>query len=153
MEQPRFAATLLSGFAIAGLLLGAIGIFGTISDHVAQRRREIGVRMALGARRPDVVRTVVAGTFIVVLAGAAIGVALAAAVGRLFGALLFGVESTDTATFATSLTVLMLTAIAAAYVPARRAASIDPLTALRESKLRTSELRGTRNAEQRQPPH
>ena len=132
VEQPRFAATLLSGFAIAGLLLGAIGIFGTISDHVTQRRREIGVRMALGARRPDVVRTVVGGTFLVVMAGAAVGVSLAAGVTHLFGALLFGVEPTDAVTFVTSLVVLMLTAIAAAYVPARRAASIDPISALRE---------------------
>ena len=132
VEQPRFAATLLSGFAIAGLLLGAIGIFGTISDHVTQRRREIGVRMALGARRPDVVRTVLGGTFLVVSAGAAVGIALAAGVTHLFGALLFGVEPTDAVTFVTSLAVLMLTAIAAAYAPARRAASIDPISALRE---------------------
>ena len=132
VEQPRFAATLLSGFAIAGLLLGAIGIFGTISDHVAQRRREIAVRMALGARRPDVVRTVVGGTFLVVAVGAVVGVALAAGVTRLFGALLFGIEPTDAATFTTSLGILMVTAIAAAYVPARRAASIDPISALRE---------------------
>ena len=132
VEQPRFAATLLGGFAIAGLLLGAIGIFGTISDHVTERRREIGLRMALGARRPDVIRTVVGGTSLVVAAGAAIGVALALVVTRLFGALLFGIQPTDAATFASSLAVLTVTAIAAAYVPARRAASIDPLTALRE---------------------
>ena len=132
VEQPRFAATLIGGFAVAGLLLGAIGIFGTISDHVAQRRREIGLRMALGARRPDVVRTVVGGTFLVVAVGAAIGVAIATAAGRLFGTLLFGIEPTDAPTFATALAVLTLTAVAAAYVPARRAASIDPLIALRE---------------------
>ena len=132
IEQPRFAATLLSGFAVAGLVLGAIGIFGTISDHVTQRRREIGVRMALGAQRPDVIRTVVGGTFLVVAIGAAIGVATAAAVTKLFATLLFGIEPTDPTTFGASLALLLLTAIAAAYVPARRAASIDPLTALRE---------------------
>ena len=87
---------------------------------------------ALGAQRPDVVRTVVGGTCLVVAAGAAVGVALAAAATRLFGALLFGVEPTDAVTFLISLVVLMLTAIAAAYVPARRAASIDPIIALRE---------------------
>jgi predicted permease len=131
VQQPRFAATLLSVLAIAGLVLGAIGIFATIADHVARRRREIGIRVALGARPTDVIRTVAGGTLLVVACGAAIGVAAALAVSRLFEAMLFGVTATDTVSFALSALVLALTAAAAAYLPARRAASIEPLVALR----------------------
>ena len=132
VAQPRLAATLLSGFAAAGLLLAAIGIYGTISDHVTRRRREIGVRMALGARAPDVVRTVVAGTFVVLAAGAAAGVAVAFAVTRAFASLLYGVTATDTATFIASVGLLLLTALVAAFAPARRAVRIEPIRAFRE---------------------
>jgi putative ABC transport system permease protein len=132
VEQPRFAASLLSGFAFAGLLLGAIGIYGTISDHVTERRREIGVRMALGAQRRDVIRTVVGGTFLMVACGAGIGVAIAALVSRVFATLLFGISPGDVTTFVTAGIVLALTALAAAYGPARRAAAVDPLSALRD---------------------
>ena len=132
VEQPRFAASLLSAFAVVGLLLGAIGIYGTIAEHVTQRRREIGIRIALGAQRSDVIRGVVAATLTIVACGAVAGVAAALALSRAFATLLFGVTANDASTFAVAIAVLIATALAAAYPPARRAASIDPLAALRE---------------------
>lgn len=132
VEQPRFAASLLSAFAVVGLLLGAIGIYGTIAEHVTQRRREIGIRIALGAQRYDVIRSVVAATLTIVACGAVAGVAAALALSRAFATLLFGVTANDASTFAVAIAVLIATALAAAYPPARRAASIDPLAALRE---------------------
>ena len=131
VQQPRSTASLIGAFALAGLLLGAIGIYATISDDVAQRRREIGVRMALGARRSHVVRAVTGGTLLVVVCGAAVGVAAALAVTRVFATVLHGVTTTDVPTYAISVAVLAVTAVLAAWLPARRAAALDPLTALR----------------------
>ena len=132
VEQPRFAASLLSTFAIAGLLLGAIGIYGTVAEHVTQRRREIGIRIALGAQRGDVIRRVVRGTLTVVACGALAGAAAAVACSRVFATLLFGVTPTDVTTLVVSVGALTATAFAAAYPPARRASSVDPLASLRE---------------------
>jgi putative ABC transport system permease protein len=131
VDQPRFLAQLLAAFAIGGLLLGALGIYGTVTDLVSQRRREIGVRLALGAQRRDIVRSVLRGTMLVAFAGAAIGVLLAAAATRGLAALLFGVAPTDPWTFASSTGILTLTALLAGYLPARRAARLDPLRTLR----------------------
>ena len=131
VEQPRLAAALVAAFALAGLLLGAIGVYGTVADHVAERRREIGVRMALGAQRRDIFRAVLGGTLTVVVLGAVVGVIAAAAVTRLFAAMLFGITATDPLTFAAAMAILVLTAITAGYVPARRASRVDPLAALR----------------------
>jgi predicted permease len=132
VEQPRFAASLLSTFAIAGLLLGAIGIYGTVAEHVTERRREIGIRIALGAQRGDVIRGVVRGTLTVVACGALAGVAAAVASSRVFATLLFGVTPTDVTTLVVAVGALTATAVAAAYPPARRASSVDPLASLRE---------------------
>ena len=132
VAQPRFAATLIASFAVAGLLLGAIGIYGTVTDQVSQRRRELGVRMALGARGRDVVRAVLGPTAAVVVCGAVVGLAGAALVTRLFASLLFGITPGDPLTFATAAAALVLTALLAASIPARRAANVDPLLALRE---------------------
>ena len=131
VEQPRFMAALLSAFALTGLLLGAMGIYGTVADQVRHRRREIGVRMALGARTADVLRTVLGGTFLVVLLGALAGLAAAAAVTRLFAAMLFEVTAIDPLTFVAAALILAVTAGIGAYLPARRAAALDPLAALR----------------------
>ena len=131
VEAPRFAASLMGSFALAGLLLGAIGVYGTVSDYVAQRRREIGVRMALGAQRVDVYRGVLGGTLLVVLAGAAAGALAAAFATRLFETLLFGVMPTDPLTFVAATALLVATALAAGFVPARRAATLDPVVVLR----------------------
>ncbi|HVL68265.1 MAG TPA: ABC transporter permease [Vicinamibacterales bacterium] len=132
VDQPRFAASLIGAFAVTGLLLAAVGIYGTVADQVARRRREIGIRMALGARRADVLRAVLGGTTIVVGAGALAGAAGAALAARLFSTLLVGITQTDPATFASAVLLLGVTALLGAWLPARRAATLDPLTALRE---------------------
>ena len=131
VEGPRLAATLVAAFALAGLLLGAIGIYGTVADHVAQRRREIGVRMALGAQRSDVFRAVLGGTMVVVACGTLAGLAGAAIITRLFDSMLFEIAPTDPLTFAGAVGILGATAVLAGYLPARRASRVDPLDALR----------------------
>jgi putative ABC transport system permease protein len=131
VEAPRFAAGLVAAFALAGLLLGAIGIYGTVADHVAQRRREIGVRMALGAQRADVFRAMLGGTMMVVAAGTLAGLAGAAIITRLFATMLFEIAPTDPLTFAAAVGILGATAVLAGFLPARRAARVDPLSALR----------------------
>ena len=131
VEGPRFAASLVSAFALAGLLLGAIGVYGTVADHVAQRRREIGVRIALGAQRWDVFRSVLGGTMSVVGAGAAAGMVGAAVMTRSFATMLFGLGAGDPLTFAAAVVILSLTALVAGYLPAHRATRLDPLGALR----------------------
>ena len=131
VEAPRFAASLMASFALAGLVLGAIGIYGTVSNQVAQRRREIGVRVALGARRVDVYRSVLGHTLLVVLAGAAAGAVGALFATRLFETMLFGITPTDPVTFAAATGVLVATALAAGFLPARTAATLDPLIVLK----------------------
>nr|MDQ3421580.1 FtsX-like permease family protein [Acidobacteriota bacterium] len=128
---PRFAALLVTAFAVAGLLLGGIGIYGTVSDHVAQRRREIGVRVALGAQRSHVFRAMLGGTMAVVAAGTVAGLGGAAVITRLFATMLFDIAPTDPATFALAVGILAATAVLAGYLPARRASRVDPLSALR----------------------
>ena len=131
VQGPRFAASLVGAFAVAGLLLGAIGIYGTVADRAAQRRREIGVRIALGAQQSDVFRAMLGGTMAVVAAGAVVGLAGAAIITRLFSSMLFEIAPTDPGTFAVAVTVLGATAALAGYLPARRASRVDPLSALR----------------------
>jgi predicted permease len=131
VEGPRFAALLVTAFAVAGLLLGGIGIYGTVSDHVAQRRREIGVRVALGAQRSHVFRAMLGGTMAVVAAGTVAGLGGAAVITRLFATMLFDIAPTDPATFALAVGILAATAVLAGYLPARRASRVDPLSALR----------------------
>lgn len=131
VAHPRLAAGLVAAFALAGLLLGAIGVYGTVADHVAERRREIGVRMALGAQTRDVFRAVLGGTLAVVALGGLAGAIGAAIVTRLFAAMLYGITPTDPLTFVAALAILVLTAMMAGYLPARRASRVDPLAALR----------------------
>jgi predicted permease len=131
VSQPRFYMLLLSIFAGVALTLTAIGIFGVISYAVTQRRREIGIRMALGADSASVLRLVVGGAL--VLAGIGVGVGLVgAAVGtRVLSGLLFGVEATDPLTFLGVATILLGVAFLASYLPARAASRVDPNIALR----------------------
>jgi ABC-type antimicrobial peptide transport system permease subunit len=131
VEGSRFAASMMMVFALAGLGLGAIGIYGTVADQVGQRRREIGVRLALGARRTDVYRTVLGNTLLVVATGALAGIGGALMTMKLFESMLFGVAPSDPAAFALAVAVLAVTALAAGFVPARRASSLDPLTILK----------------------
>lgn len=131
-ERPRFYAILLGAFAGVGVLLAAIGLFGVMSFLVAQRRREIGVRMALGATPPDVVRHVLGFAARWTATGLALGSFGAVAATRALGALLFRVEPGDPSALAAAVALLVTVAIASAALPARRAALVDPAQTLRE---------------------
>jgi predicted permease len=127
----RIAAWTLGGFGLLALLLAGIGIYGVVSYGAAQRTREIGVRMALGAKERDVLRLVLGDGLIVIGAGLAIGLLLAAAATRLIAAFLYGVGATDPLTFVIVPLLLGVVALVASYIPARRAVKVDPLVALR----------------------
>ena len=128
---PRFGMQLLSAFALAALALAALGTYGTMAFLVGRRTREIGVRMALGARAADVQQLVVGQGLRPVLAGLAVGIAGSLALGRSMSALLFGVAPHDALTMAGAAAVLAAAAAVACYFPARRAARLDPAAALR----------------------
>jgi predicted permease len=127
----RLAAWTLGGFGVLALLLAAIGIYGVVSYSVAQRTREIGVRMALGAREKDVLGLVLGEGLFVIGVGLALGLLLAAAATRVIAGFLYGVGATDPLTFAGVPLLLGLVALVASYIPARRATEVDPLVALR----------------------
>ena len=130
-EQPRLNAWLVSGFAAVALLLTATGLYGVLSYIVSQRTREIGVRLALGASRLDIVRQIVLQGFAVVVIGLALGLAGAAGVARLLRTVLIGVSPADAATFAGVAALLAIVGGVASFIPARRASAADPLRALR----------------------
>jgi ABC-type antimicrobial peptide transport system permease subunit len=127
----RFLMLLLSGFAGAALLLAAIGIYGVVAYSVAQRRQEIGIRMALGATAGRVRLDVLARTAALAGAGAAAGVALSLALMRAAAPLLYGLEPSDPLTFTATIAGLFSMALLAGYIPAVRASRVDPMTALR----------------------
>ncbi|MFL6255009.1 MAG: ABC transporter permease [Pyrinomonadaceae bacterium] len=127
----RIAAWTLGGFGLLALALAAIGIYGVVSYTVAQRTREIGVRMALGAGRADVLRLVIGEGLSVVGGGLALGLLLSFAVTRVLGGFLYGVTASDPLTFVGVPALLGAIALAAGYLPARRAARVDPMVALR----------------------
>ena len=131
MARTSFTLVMLAIAAAVALLLGAVGIYGVISYIVGQRTREIGVRMALGARREDVSRLVLRRGGLVAAVGIAIGLAAAVGLTRLMSAMLFGVSPLDPVTYAAVSVVLAGIALLATYIPARRAASVDPVEALR----------------------
>ena len=127
----RFMVLLLTAFGALALTLAAVGTYGVISYAVNQRTQEIGIRMALGASRRDVLWMVVGSGLRLAAAGVVIGVALSLAAGRFIGTLLFGVRAMDPLTISAVAVMLMATAIVAAWVPARRATRVDPMVALR----------------------
>ncbi|HEY4741734.1 MAG TPA: ABC transporter permease [Candidatus Acidoferrales bacterium] len=128
---PRFRSILLTVFAGLGLLLSLIGIYGVIAITVAQQTREIGIRMALGAHPADVMRLVLRRGMLWVAAGTVAGLVGAYAATRLLESLLYEVKATDAASFAIATALLVASAIAACYIPARRAMRVDPMVALR----------------------
>jgi putative ABC transport system permease protein len=127
----RFNMSLLSLFAGLALALAAIGIYGVMSNAVTQRTQEIGIRLALGARAIDVLKLIIRNGLTLVLIGVAIGLGGAFALTRLMTTLLFGVTPTDGLTIAIVSAVLIVVALLACFIPARRATKVDPLVALR----------------------
>jgi predicted permease len=130
--QERLFATAYSLFGGLALLLACIGLFGLMSYNVSRRTSEIGIRMALGAKRGAVVRMVLAESFLLVGLGSACGLASSVAAGRLVKAVLFGLAPTDPVTLMSALALVLLVAAFAAYLPARRASLVDPMVALRQ---------------------
>ena len=131
LDRQRFSLVIFSVFGIAALLLAAMGIYGVTSYAVAQRTQEIGIRMALGAQMRDVLKLVLKSAMSLVLIGAALGLAGAYAATRVMSSLLFGVTPTDLFTFIAVPLLLIVVALVASLVPARRATKVDPLVALR----------------------
>jgi predicted permease len=127
----RIAAAVAGSLGLVGLLLASIGIYGVTAYSVARRTREIGIRMALGADRSSVLALVLRQGFVLAAIGVAIGVGLSALASRLVESLLFGVPGVDPVTFAGACALFALVTLVATYIPARRAARVDPLRALR----------------------
>ncbi len=130
-SQQRLIARLAMFFGLLAALLVATGLYGTLAFTVSRRTAEVGVRMALGAQRRQVLWMVLRGSLLVSLAGIALGLPAAIAAGRLLRSMLYGVEPGDPLTFAGALAGITLVALAASLIPARRAASVDPMVALR----------------------
>ena len=128
----RMLASIAGFLGSLALLLVAVGVYGTLAYAAARRTREMGVRLALGAERTDIIRLLLSGALVPVTAGILIGLPLALAATRLARGMLFGVTSTDPLTFATVGVLLLVTGALAASLPARRAARTDPMVALRE---------------------
>jgi putative ABC transport system permease protein len=131
VAEPLFQARLIGVFSVFALLLAAIGVYGVIAYAVAERTHEIGIRVALGAARTDVITIVMRRVMLLVLPGVALGVAGALAVTRVLSSLLFEVKPNDPATFVSVAILLVMVAVLAGLLPARRAVRVDPMVALR----------------------
>jgi putative ABC transport system permease protein len=131
VARPRVVAVLLTAFALIALTLAGVGVYGVMAYSVAQRTREIGVRMALGATRGSVLGLVMSRALTLVLGGVAVGLAAAAAMTRLLATLLYETDELDPVAFGVTTLVLILVATLAAYVPAHRGTRIAPVEALR----------------------
>jgi putative ABC transport system permease protein len=131
LAQRRFSMTLLNAFAAAALLMASVGLYGVISYLVGQRTNELGVRIALGAGRKDVLRLVVNHGMKMAMGGVALGLLAALGLTRLLGKMLYGVSAIDPATFTVIALLLVAVALLACFVPAWRATKVDPLVCLR----------------------
>jgi ABC-type antimicrobial peptide transport system permease subunit len=131
LERPRFNLLLMATFAVLAVVLAAIGLYGVVAHAVGQRRREIGIRRALGARDEGIVAMVVKQGMRPVAIGIVIGLAAAAMLGRLMESLIFGLDPLDPVTFIVVPALLATVAVIACLLPARRAAAVEPLAALR----------------------
>jgi len=132
LARERLSALVSGAFALSGLLLASLGLYGLLAFLVAERTKEIGIRIALGVQSGQLTRSVVGGGLRLVAIGAAIGVGGSLLLFRLVGTLLFGVTPYDLSTYAGVLALLCAVAALASYVPARRAARVEPLVALRQ---------------------
>ena len=131
-SRPRFGGVASAAFGLLGLALAAFGTFAVLSLLVAQRTREIGIRIALGAQRSAVTRMVVTRAMVLVVAGLFPGIACAYGLTRLMESLLYGVSALDPGILTVTALLLCTVALAACLIPARRAATVDPMTALRQ---------------------
>ena len=131
LAQPRFNMMLLAVFACVAMILAAIGIYGVIAYSVTQRTREIGIRMALGAQRTQMLGMVLRQSVTLVAIGIVLGFLVALAATRVMATLLYGVSANDVSTYAIVIFVLSAAALLASYIPARRAMKVDPMVALR----------------------
>jgi putative ABC transport system permease protein len=131
LTAPRIGAELLGTFGLLALILAAIGTYGVMSYSVSQRTPEIGIRVTLGAQEGDVLRLILAGGLAMVLVGVAFGLGFSALLSRSMSSLLFGIGSFDAPSFLAVAALLILVAMAACWIPARRATHVDPMVALR----------------------
>jgi putative ABC transport system permease protein len=131
LVAPRVGAELLGTFGLLALLLAAIGTYGVMSYSVNQRTQEIGIRLAMGAQRGDVLRLILGNGMTMVLVGIAVGLGLSTVLTKSMSALLFGIGTIDVPSFAATSALLVIVALAACWLPARRAMRVDPIIALR----------------------
>ena len=131
LAERRFNTLLLGVFAGVALLLATVGLYGVLAFTVAQRRREIGIRVALGAQRRDVLRMILRQGMALTLTGVAVGIAVSLASTRILARFLYGITATDLGTFVGLALFLAAVALAACVIPARRAMKVDPMIALR----------------------
>ena len=128
----RLAASMLGAFGVLAIVLAATGVYGVMAYAVSRRKREIGIRIAIGASRPQVMRLVLVRTFVLLAVGTVLGTLVALAIGGQFSPILYGVSPRDPVTFALAALLMAVIAFIAAWLPARRATRIEPSSALRE---------------------